>query len=133
MRKQFSGSHAMAGRERLIASSNQIIERSKGLRFTVDTDNGDWLPAFAVRYHGVVYAYVNRCAHVSLELDWNEGEFFDISGLYLLCATHGAAYYPDSGKCALGPCKGGGLQSLATSEHDGNIYLIEQKDIFDDR
>ncbi len=122
----------MAGRERLIAASDQIVERGKGVRFTVDADNGDWLPAFAVRYRGAVYAYVNRCAHISLELDWNEGEFFDISGLYLLCATHGAAYHPDSGKCASGPCKGGGLHPLMTAEHDGNIYLIEQKDIFDD-
>ena len=122
----------MAGRERLIAASDQVVERGKGVRFAVDADSGDWLPAFAVRYRGAVYAYVNRCAHVSLELDWNEGEFFDISGLYLLCATHGAAYYPDSGKCALGPCNGGGLQPLATIEHDGNIFLIEQKDIYDD-
>ena len=122
----------MAGRERLIASSEQIAERGKGLRFTVDTANGDWLPAFAIRYKGVVYAYVNRCAHVSVELDWNEGDFFDISGLYLVCATHGAAYFPDNGKCAMGPCKGGGLQPLPTTERGGNVYLIEQEDATDE-
>jgi len=122
----------MADKKRLIAASDQIVERGKGLRFTMDTEDGDWLPAFAVRYRGAVYAYVNRCAHVSLELDWNEGDFFDISGSFLLCATHGAAYHPDSGKCAAGPCKGGKLVPLATTEQDGNIYVIEQKDIFDD-
>ncbi len=118
----------MGRRERLIGASDQIVERGKGLRFTIDTPSGDWLPAFAVRYRGVVYAYVNRCAHVSVELDWSEGEFFDISGLYLVCATHGAAYFPDSGKCAMGPCKGGGLQPLTTTERGGNIYLIEDED-----
>ena len=122
----------MAGRERLIGASEQIAERGKGLRFTVDTPDGGWLPAFAVRYKGVVYAYVNRCAHVSVELDWAEGDFFDISGLYLVCATHGAAYFPNSGKCAMGPCKGGALQPLPTTERGGNIYLIEQEDATDE-
>ncbi len=122
----------MAGTERLIGSSDQIVERGKGLRFTIDTQDGNWLPAFAIRYKGVVYAYVNRCAHVSVELDWSEGDFFDISGLYLVCATHGAAYFPDNGKCAMGPCKGGGLQPLPTTERGGNIYLIEQEDATDE-
>ncbi|MGD2139313.1 MAG: Rieske 2Fe-2S domain-containing protein [Burkholderiales bacterium] len=117
----------MAGRERLIATSDQIVERGKGLRFTVDTPDGAWLPAFAVRYRGNVFAYVNRCAHVGVELDWAEGDFFDTSGLYLLCATHGAAYFPDTGKCAMGPCKGGGLQLLPTTERGGNVYLVEEE------
>lgn len=122
----------MAGRERLIAASDQIAERGKGLRFTVDTANGDWLPAFAIRYRGAIFAYVNRCAHVGVELDWAEGDFFDASGLYLVCATHGAAYFPNNGKCAMGPCKGGALQPLAVTERGGNIYLIEQEDATDE-
>ena len=118
----------MAYRERLIAASDQIVERGKGFRFTVDTATGEWLPAFAVRYRGAVFAYVNRCAHVSVELDWAEGDFFDVSGLYLVCATHGAAYFPDTGKCAMGPCKGGGLQPVQVVERDGHIYLIEYEE-----
>jgi nitrite reductase/ring-hydroxylating ferredoxin subunit len=47
-----------------------------------------------VRYGGVVYGYLNRCAHVPIELDWAEGEFFESSGLYLMCATHGAVMRP---------------------------------------
>ncbi len=123
----------MARRQRLIAASDQIAERGKGLRFSVDSAAGQSLPAFAIRYGGVVFAYVNRCAHISVELDWAEGDFFDTSGLYLVCATHGAAYFPDSGKCAAGPCKGGGLQPLPTIEHGGNVYLIEQEDGSDER
>jgi len=122
----------MARRERLIAASDQIVERGKGFRFTVDSPNGNWMPAFAVRYDGAVFAYVNRCAHISVELDWAEGDFFDTSGLYLICATHGATYFPDSGKCAAGPCKGGRLASLPTVEHGGNVYLIEQEDDADE-
>jgi nitrite reductase/ring-hydroxylating ferredoxin subunit len=118
----------MARRQRLIAASDQIVERGKGFRFSVDAPGGGWLPAFAIRYRGEVFAYVNRCAHVSVELDWDEGNFFDVSGLYLVCATHGAAYYPDTGRCAMGPCKGGGLRPLPMAEHGGNVYLIEQED-----
>ncbi len=123
----------MARRQRLIAASDQIVERGKGLRFSVDSPSGKSLPAFAIRYGGAVFAYVNRCAHISVELDWAEGNFFDASGLYLVCSTHGAAYFPDSGKCAAGPCKGGGLQPLPTTEHGGNVYLIEQEDGLDER
>ena len=123
----------MAGRERLITASDQIVERGKGFRFAIDTANGDWLPAFAIRYRGAVFAYVNRCAHVSVELDWAEGDFFDVSGLYLVCATHGAAYIPNTGKCAMGPCKGGALRPLPTAERGGNVYLIEEEDATDER
>ena len=69
-------------------------------------------PAFAVRFDGVVHAYLNRCAHVPVELDWVEGEFFDLSRLYLVCSTHGAAYLPESGRCVAGPCSGSGLVAL---------------------
>jgi len=122
----------VARRERLITTSDQVAERGRGYRFTLDAADGSWLPAFAVRFRGKVFAYVNKCAHIGVELDWAEGDFFDGSGLYLVCATHGAAYFPDSGKCAMGPCKGGGLQPLHTTEHGGNIYLIEEEDTTDE-
>ena len=75
-----------------------------------------------VRYDGKVYGYLNRCAHVPIELDWAEGEFFESSGLYLMCSTHGAIYVPESGQCAGGPCKGGRLRPIAVREEDDKIY-----------
>ncbi len=117
----------MAQAKRLICPGEALAERGKGFRFTVRTKAGE-LPAFAVRYRGRVYAYVNRCAHVWVELDWNNGEFFDISGLYLVCATHGAAYRPDTGDCMHGPCRGQKLARLAVEEHAEGVYLIEQED-----
>ena len=120
----------MAGRQRLICLSEQIAERAHGWRFTLDARDGP-APAFAVRYRGKVYAYVNRCAHVGVELDWAEGNFFDISGLYLVCSTHGAAYEPDSGRCAGGPCNGRGLLALRVIERDGGVYLLEDEETND--
>ena len=60
---------------------------------------------------------------MGVELDWMEGEFFDDSGLYLICSTHGATYAPESGFCVAGPCRGQSLQELAVEERNGNIYL----------
>jgi len=74
---------------RVICLSRELVERGHDVRFTVSR-RGEAIPAFAVRFHGKVHAYLNRCAHRSLELDWNEGDFFDAFGEHLLCATHGA-------------------------------------------
>jgi len=71
--------------------------------------------AFAVRFEGRPYAYLNRCTHVPMEMDYQPGRFFDDTGQWLLCATHGAAYRPDTGACAGGPCRGG-LVKIELSE-----------------
>ena len=34
-------------------------------------------PAFAMRFEGKVVAYLNRCAHVPTEMDWQDGQFLD--------------------------------------------------------
>ena len=73
---------------------------------------------FFVRYDGRVYGYLNRCAHVPMELDWVEGQFFESSGLYLMCATHGAIYAPDTGRCVGGPCRGAQLRQVDVEERD---------------
>lgn len=115
----------MAVEQRLICAGAQLLDAGRGLRFEVELD-GEAVPAFVIRYRGKVYAYLNRCAHIPVELDWQEGEFFDLSGLYLLCSTHGATYAPDSGRCVSGRCAGRGLVPLAVEERDGRVYLIEE-------
>lgn len=104
-----------------VCASAALVEGGKGVRFPV-TAGGEDSTAFAVRYDGIVRAYLNRCAHVPIELDWNEGEFFESSGLYLMCSTHGALYQPDTGRCAGGPCRGGRLHPIAVVERDGQVY-----------
>ena len=116
----------MAGTERLICGSASLEEGGAGVRFEVQR-HGEPASAFAVRYDGTVHGYLNRCAHVPIELDWQEGAFFDITGLYLICATHGATYLPDTGRCVRGPCKGAALVKLPILERDGAIYLLEDE------
>ncbi len=107
--------------EVFICNADALIDGGKGLRFPV-TAYGEDATAFVVRYGQQAYAYLNRCAHVPMELDWTEGEFFESSGLYLMCATHGALYEPDTGHCAGGPCRGGKLQPLSVVERDHQIF-----------
>jgi nitrite reductase/ring-hydroxylating ferredoxin subunit len=116
----------MAESRRLICAGEDLSEQGNGVRFSIQLSDGI-VPAFAVRYRGKVHAYLNRCAHVQVELDGEPGRFFDISGLYLVCATHGAAYRPETGVCIGGPCKGRHLTKLAIEETNGKVYLLETK------
>jgi len=115
----------MAAELRLICGSEQLEEGGLGVRFDVE-HAGNKIPAFAVRFDGLCRAYLNRCAHVPVELDFQEGEFFDDSGLYLVCSTHGALYAPESGACMGGPCNGRGLTPLKLVELEGQVYLKEE-------
>lgn len=116
----------MAEAERLICASGDLLDGGKGVRFQVDYF-GRQEPAFAIRFRGQVYAYLNRCGHVPIEMDWQEGQFFDFSGLYLICATHGALYAPEDGSCQGGRCNGKGLVRLSVLERDGHVYLVEKE------
>jgi len=116
----------MGQTKRLICDSAQVQDRGKGVRFSIERE-GEMQPAFVIRYDGTLHAYINRCAHVSVELDWVEGEFFDLTGLYLMCSTHGATYRPQTGRCVRGPCNGHGLAPLSVEEDDGKIYLISER------
>lgn len=112
----------MAADARLICASDAVVDGGPGFRFSV-TQFGRDEPAFLVRFRGQVFAYFNRCGHVPVELDWQHNEFFDDSKLYLICATHGALYAPESGRCLGGRCNGKGLMPLPVIERDGAIYF----------
>lgn len=82
---------------------------------------GQTCRAFAVRHEGLAQAYLNRCAHVAMELDMMPNRFFDQSGSFLICASHGAVYAPADGRCLGGPCRGG-LIKIALTECDGVVH-----------
>jgi nitrite reductase/ring-hydroxylating ferredoxin subunit len=82
---------------------------------------GQTCRAFAIRYDGVAHAYLNRCAHVPMEMDYQPNRFFDLTGHRLICATHGATYSPQTGECRGGPCRGG-LVKIALTESNGVVH-----------
>ncbi|PRY03280.1 Rieske 2Fe-2S domain-containing protein [Paraburkholderia sp. BL25I1N1] len=100
-----------------VCASDELLDGGAGVRCAAKLGGGD-VVVFFVRYDGRAYGYLNRCAHVPMELDWAEGQFFESSGLYLMCATHGAIYAPDTGKCVGGPCRGGRLRPVQVDERD---------------
>lgn len=114
----------MANNRRLICPSTALADGGDGVRFEVDVEQKK-VPAFVVRHRGKVFGYLNQCGHVPVEIDWQPGKFFDHSGLYLICATHGALYAPDTGRCLSGKCAGRGLPPLPVIEHDGGVYISE--------
>lgn len=115
----------MARRERLICASTDLTNGALGVRFDMEV-RGQPAQAFVVRFRDRVHAYLNECRHRATELDWTPGDFFDEAKLYLICASHGAAYDPASGVCVAGPCKGLRLTPVVVEERNGNVICIEE-------
>jgi nitrite reductase/ring-hydroxylating ferredoxin subunit len=109
---------------RVICESDALADGGRGVRFTLRR-GAEQLAAFAIRHRGEVHAYLNRCAHRGVELDWNPGDFFAAAGGELVCTTHDARYDPRTGECIGGPCRGGRLEKLAVVERDGEVCLAE--------
>jgi nitrite reductase/ring-hydroxylating ferredoxin subunit len=124
----------VAERQPLCASAD-LVERGLGFVFDVMLW-GAPARAFALRIDDRVVAYMNRCAHVPAEMDWQAGHFLDMDKRWILCSTHGAAYEPADGRCVGGPCGKGRLMPIATDEQDGCVYWYPSRDVqpvtFDD-
>jgi nitrite reductase/ring-hydroxylating ferredoxin subunit len=103
-----------------LCNSDELVHGGMAVPFDV-VYAGQTCRAFAIRYRGGVHAYLNRCTHVAMELDWQPNRFFDDTGQWLLCGTHGAAYRPDTGACAGGPCRGS-LVRIELTERDGVVH-----------
>ncbi len=111
-----------------ICPGAQLAERGAGVLFDVLLW-GQPARAFALRIDGQVVAYVNRCAHVPVELDWQPGQFLDAEGRTIVCAVHGASYAPETGHCIGGPCGRGRLIRLATHEVGGEACWYPSRDV----
>jgi nitrite reductase/ring-hydroxylating ferredoxin subunit len=85
--------------------------------------------AFALRFDGRVVAYMNRCAHVPTQMDWQPGEFLDSERRYIVCSMHGAVYEPRTGQCIEGPCRGERLMAIDVVERAGQVYWYPSPDI----
>ena len=79
-----------------LCNSHDLLERGLAVPFDVNYA-GQTCRAFAIRFNGLPHAYLNRCTHVAMELDWQPNQIFDASGQWLVCASHGAAYQPGTG------------------------------------
>ena len=110
-------------KETRIGSVAELQDGGKGLRFDVKNSQGDVIPAFAILFEGQYFAYLNRCGHIAVQLDYMPGDFFSDDGRTLVCATHGAEYAPETGACLGGPCYGVGLEKLDVNLRNDELYL----------
>jgi nitrite reductase/ring-hydroxylating ferredoxin subunit len=119
-----------AGRAEPLAlcASADLLERGNAFVFDV-VHYREPMRAFVLRFDGQVVAYLNRCAHVPTEMDWQHGEFLDGDREFILCSIHGASYEPQSGRCVGGPCGRGRLTVVDVAERDGQVYWYPSRDI----
>lgn len=103
-----------------LCASEALVDGGLAVPFTV-RHWGRVCRAFAVRFQGKAVAYLNQCSHVPMEMDYQPNHFFDTTGQWLICATHGALYDPLSGRCVMGPCRGG-LVRIALRESQGRVH-----------
>ena len=103
-----------------LCNSADLVNSGEAVPFDV-TYYGRASRGFAIRFEGTVYAYLNQCAHVPMEMDYQPNRFFDSTGQYLMCATHGAVYRPQTGECRGGPCRGG-LIKITMTEQNGVVH-----------
>jgi len=111
-----------------LCASDALVDGGAGLSFDV-VYCARPARGFAVRFRGRVYAYLNQCRHVPIELDYQTNQFFDVSGNWLICATHGAMYAPETGACLGGPCRGG-LAKIDVTEHAGRVRWHTAPNLF---
>ena len=112
----------------VLCESSALADRGRATVFDVLLW-GQPARAFALRFDGRVVAYLNRCAHVPVEMDWQPGEFLDLDRRWIVCSIHGATYEPADGRCIGGPCGRSRLMPLEVHEAGGQVYWYPSRDI----
>jgi nitrite reductase/ring-hydroxylating ferredoxin subunit len=84
--------------------------------------------ALLIKCQEEIFAYVNRCPHIGLTLDWVDNQFFTVDSRYLMCANHGAVFEPATGECVWGPCVGASLEKLVLNIEGEKIFVLHPDD-----
>ncbi|MGK8206280.1 Rieske (2Fe-2S) protein [Burkholderia cenocepacia] len=80
-------------------------------------------PVIVVRRREQVWAYVNRCPHFSVPLDFVPGNVSCYRSQVLMCAHHSALFRFDDGMCIDGPCAGAALEAVPV-QVDGDARVV---------
>jgi nitrite reductase/ring-hydroxylating ferredoxin subunit len=74
-----------------------------------------------VRRGDEAWAYLNRCPHFSIPLDFEPGVFCTYDATMLMCAHHSAMFRFEDGVCVDGPCQGAALTQIDVIVTGGRV------------
>jgi nitrite reductase/ring-hydroxylating ferredoxin subunit len=112
-----------------IARIGEIAE-GKSKKFFLRVGTLD-VECFVICWQGAHHAYVDKCRHIAMSLDWVENRFFDEDGRFILCSTHGALFEPDTGDCVLGPPAGKRLIRVPLETRGDELFAHVPEDFED--
>ncbi|MCR9144328.1 MAG: Rieske (2Fe-2S) protein [bacterium] len=72
---------------------------------------------------GRVVGYFNRCTHITIPLDYDDGKFLDPQG-FIMCRVHGARYELETGLRCTGPATTNLTRILVEEIEDGRSLRI---------
>ena len=72
--------------------------------------DGGRCKAFVVRKGGRVYAYWDACPHYDTPMAWRTNAYLNAAGDRIVCASHGAEFEIETGRCVLGAALGKSLR-----------------------
>ena len=84
-------------------------------------DKGYILDIFVVHKDARFHAFINRCPHTGINLEWQEDRFLDIDHAFIQCATHDALFEIENGRCIHGPCAGESLSVIVIEVVDNML------------
>jgi nitrite reductase/ring-hydroxylating ferredoxin subunit len=122
-----------SSRKRYRVAETDAIAPGESLKFMLPIRGADE-ECFVINFEGRFHAYVNRCRHVPMAMDWVDNQFFAEDCNYLMCQTHNAYYEPESGECIAGPPTACGkyLYRVPLEIEAKTIYATAPAEEFDD-
>ena len=78
---------------------------------------------FVIRRGDTAQGWLNRCPHAGHPMDFPEHQFFSLDRTKIRCASHGAEFEFESGKCTFGPCIGRSLLPVPVVIEEGVVKI----------
>jgi nitrite reductase/ring-hydroxylating ferredoxin subunit len=104
----------------VVVASTHDLRPGQTKKFVL-TCGGREVEALLVNHDGTLYAYLNRCCHIPMTMDWIDNQFMTEDTRYIQCATHGACYEPSTGECLSGPPFGKFLTPIPLTIRDDHV------------
>ena len=98
------------------------IEDGHSRRFELQ-HKGTKTQLFVVRRGSELFGYINECPHTGTPLNWKNTTFLKQERSQIICATHGALFRIEDGRCTDGPCAGQSLTPVELKYEDEEIFL----------